>query len=494
MGGKRVPFSEEAEQSVIGSILIDNDVFGVVSGIITMEDFYLEHFRSTFRAMSELHTAGKEIDVITLQAQLKADGAKKEVSDLIFIKNVLQNTPTSANARSYASIIRELSVKRRMIEAAGAISEMCYAEESAPLEEIMDNAEKRIFEITHDVSSAAGFTPIHNIVIDAMSRIDKISRGESFGIPSGFADIDTRLGGGLMPSDLILVAARPSMGKTAFALNISHHLAVKNDRSVLIFSLEMSKEQLINRFFAMESSVRSQSIRTANMNDHEWEKLSNAARELSESKLIIDDTAGLSVMQMRSRARRYISEYPVSLIVIDYLQLLSGKGENRTQEISKVSRDLKAMAKELDVPVIALSQLSRAVEQRPDHRPMLSDLRDSGEIEQNADVVMFIYRDEYYHKDSEDVGIAEINIAKQRNGPVGCVKLAWIGERTMFADLEVDPDERKIKVTRENIQAARKAGEISRRYRSRKGNANEKEREQDEGFVKADKDEQMVFG
>ena len=347
--------------------------------------------------------------------------------------------PTSANVKYYAQIVYEKSMLRRLIKLNEEIANICYVG-AEPMEEILETTEKRIFELLRN-RNTGDYVPIKEIVLNALDRIEKASKskGTVTGIPTGFLDLDYKLSG-LQPSDLVLVAARPSMGKTAFVLNIAQHVAFKTNRSVAVFSLEMSKEQLVNRLFSLESQVDSQSLRTGNLKDSDWEKLIESAGIIGKSKLIIDDTPGISVTELRSKCRKYKLEYDLELIIIDYLQLMSGsigkRSDSRQQEISEISRSLKAIARELNVPVIALSQLSRAVEQRPDHRPMLSDLRESGAIEQDADVVMFIYRDDYYNKDTDTPNQAEIIIAKQRNGPIGTINLAWLPDYTKFANLK----------------------------------------------------------
>ena len=347
--------------------------------------------------------------------------------------------PTYRNIQYYAKIVRDKAVLRELIHTNEGIENLCYADH-APVEEILDHAEKDLFRLLNTRRSD-DYMPIREIVMNSLKHIQKVSMSKSMvtGLATGFTDLD-RNTAGLQPSDLVLIAARPSMGKTAFMLNIAEHVALRDDQCVALFSLEMSREQIVNRMFALESRVDSQHIRTGKLSDSEWEQLIEGASEIGKSKMIIDDTPGISVGELRSKCRKYKLEHDLKLVVIDYLQLMSGSGrgtDSRQQEISDISRSLKALARELEVPVVALSQLSRAVEQRQDHRPMLSDLRESGAIEQDADVVMFIYRDDYYNKDSEERGKAEIIIAKQRNGPVGTVKLAWLPQYTRFANLEM---------------------------------------------------------
>jgi replicative DNA helicase len=435
---KRVlPHSTEAEQSVIGAMLMSRDEISRVSEVITGEDFYAKQYGILFDAMVELNDEGKPVDLIILQERLKEKGAPAEIYNLEFIKDAMSMVQTSVNAKRYAEIVAEKATLRKLIRANEEIANKCYAQNDT-LESILENSEKSIFDIVQKRNNN-DFVPIRQVVMNAMNMIEEASKqkGAVTGIATGFIDLDFKTAG-FQPSDLILVAARPSMGKTAFVLNIAQHVAFHDNKSVAIFSLEMSKEQLVNRLLSLESKVNSQAIRTGNMKDDEWERLIESADIIGRSKLIIDDTPGISIGELRSKCRRYKIEYDLQMIIIDYLQLMSGSGksESRQQEISDISRSLKALARELHVPVIALSQLSRAVEQRPDHRPMLSDLRESGAIEQDADVVMFIYRDDYYNKDTELKNVAEIIIAKQRNGAIGTINLAWLPDYTQFANLQ----------------------------------------------------------
>ena len=375
---------------------------------------------------------------IEAEERLREKEVPAEIASLEFVRDLVTAVPTSANIKYYAQIVADKSMMRRLIKLNEEIENVCYAGKE-PLEAVLEKTEKSVFELLQR-RNTGDYVPIRQVVLNALERIEKASKnkGTVTGIPTGFIDLDYKLSG-LQPSDLILVAARPSMGKTAFVLNIAQYVAFKKKKSVAIFSLEMSKEQLVNRLFSLESQVDAQALRTGNMKDSDWEKLIEGAGIIGQSQLIIDDTPGISVSELRSKCRKYKLENDLDLIIIDYLQLMTGSigrsSESRQQEISEISRSLKGLARELNVPVIALSQLSRAVEGRPDKRPMLSDLRESGAIEQDADVVMFIYRDEYYNKDSEYKKQAEIIIAKQRNGPVGTVHLAWLGEYTKFANL-----------------------------------------------------------
>ncbi|MBE5905994.1 MAG: replicative DNA helicase [Lachnospiraceae bacterium] len=436
---KRVmPHNQEAEESVIGSMLMDKDAITAASDIVIADDFYSQQLGLMYETMVELYNEGQPVDPVTTVARLKEKGAPEHITSTEYIMQIINAVPTSANVRYYATIVAELSIERKLIRVTEGIANRCYQGEE-PLDDILASTEKDIFNLLQ--SRATGeFVPVKQVVMNVLKKVEKASQntGTVTGIATGFIDLDYRTSG-LQPSDLVLLAARPSMGKTAFVLNVAQHIAVKEKKTTAIFSLEMSKEQLMNRFLSAESRVDAQTLRNGNLNAEEWERLVEGAGVLGESRLIIDDTPGITVTELRSKCRKYKLEYDLSIVIIDYLQLMSGSGksESRQQEISDISRSLKALARELQVPVVALSQLSRAVEQRPDHRPMLSDLRESGAIEQDADVVMFLYRDEYYNKDTPDKGMAEVIIAKQRNGPTGTIHLAWIGEHTRFANLEM---------------------------------------------------------
>ncbi|MCL2252899.1 MAG: replicative DNA helicase [Lachnospiraceae bacterium] len=436
---KRIlPHSIEAEQSVIGSMIMDREAIIIAAEIITGEDFYSRQYAVVFEAMVELNDEGKPVDMITLQNRLKEKDVPPEVESLEFIRDLMTAALTSANIKYYAGIVSEKATLRKLIRLNEEIAGTCYAGKES-LDFILEDTEKRIFDLIQK-NNTGEFVPIRQIVINALDKIELAAKnkGNVTGIATGFADLDYRTAG-LQPSDFVLLAARPSMGKTALALNIAQHVAFKLNHCVAIFSLEMSKEQLVNRLFSMESRVDSQNLRTGKLSDTDWERLIESAGMIGKSNLIIDDTPGISIPELRSKCRKYKLEYGLKMIIIDYLQLMSASSgrnsDSRQQEISDISRSLKAIARELNVPVVALSQLSRAVEQRPDHRPMLSDLRDSGAIEQDADVVMFIYRDEYYNKETEKKGITEVIIAKQRNGPIGTVELVFLPEYTRFANL-----------------------------------------------------------
>lgn len=431
------PHNGEAEKSVIGSMLLDKDAITTASEIITGEDFYQHQYEVLFTAMRELFNEGKPVDLITLQDKLKEKELPPELSSLEFIGELIRSVPTSTNVRYYANIVKEKAILRRLIKVTEGITNQCYLDKEK-LENILEDTEKQVFDIIQN-RSLGDFVSIKDIVIKSLESIESAAKnkGSVTGVATGFYDLDYKTAG-MQPSDLILVAARPSMGKTAFVLNIAEHVVLKSKTPTAIFSLEMSKDQLVKRILSMNSKVDSQAIRSGELQDADWIKLAESARLIGNSNLIIDDTPGISISELRSKCRKFKLEHNLGLVIIDYLQLMSAgrKSESRQQEISEISRSLKVLAREISAPVVALSQLSRAVEQRPDKRPMLSDLRESGAIEQDADVVMFIYRDDYYNHDSEDAGVAEIIIGKQRNGPTGTVKLAWQSKYTKFANLE----------------------------------------------------------
>lgn len=435
---KRIlPHSIEAEQSVIGSMIMDRDAIVTASEMLNDDDFYQKQNGILFNAMIELNNEGKPTDLITLQDKLREKDVPPELCSIDFFRELIAAVPTSANIKYYADIVKEKAILRRLIKVTEGITNECYMSQE-PVETILEETEKTIFDIVQNRGST-DYVPIQDVVIQAIEGIEAASKtkGTVTGVSTGFYDLDYKTAG-LQPSDLILVAARPSMGKTAFVLNIAEYVAVKSHVTTAIFSLEMSKDQLVKRILAMNSKVDSQAIRSGELQDEDWVKLVESANNIGNSNLIIDDTPGISIAELRSKCRKFKLEQDLGLVIIDYLQLMSGSGksESRQQEVSEISRSLKALAREIHAPVIALSQLSRAVEQRPDKRPMLSDLRESGAIEQDADVIMFIYRDDYYNKDSEDAGVSEIIIGKQRNGPTGTVKLAWLSQFTKFANLE----------------------------------------------------------
>ena len=417
---------------------MDRDAITTASEIICGDDFYQTAYGVIFDSVVELFNEGKPVDLITLQNRLKEKDVPEEISSLEFVRDLLAAVPTSANVKYYAEIVAEKSTLRKMIKMNEEIANACYLAKE-PVEAIMERTEKKVFELVQNRNNG-DFVPIKQVVLNALEKIEKSSKskGTVTGIPTGFIDLDYKTSG-LQPSDLILIAARPSMGKTAFVLNLAQYMCVRNHVPTAIFSLEMSKDQLVNRILSMESKVDSQSMRTGTLQPADWEKLIESAGVISTAPLIIDDTPGISITELRSKCRKYKLENDLGLVIIDYLQLMTGgskKQESRQQEISEISRSLKALAREINAPVIALSQLSRACETRPDHRPMLSDLRESGAIEQDADVVMFLYRDDYYNKDTDKKNISEVIIAKQRNGPIGTVELVWLPNYTKFANKE----------------------------------------------------------
>ena len=434
---KRVlPHSLEAEQSVIGSMLMDREAIITASEIVTADDFYQHQYGVMYESMVELFNEGKPVDLVTLQNRLKEKDVPPEVSSLEFVRDIITTVPTSANVKYYATIVKEKAVLRRLIRVNEEIANDCYLGRD-PLETILADTEKKIFDLLQSRSSG-DFVPIRQVALNVLENIEKASKTKETvtGVPTGFIDLDYKTSG-FQPSDFILIAARPSMGKTAFVLNVVDHVAVKKGIPCMVFSLEMSKEQLVNRMLSMESNVDSQKLRTGTLTDSDWDAVVEGVGIIGGSKLIIDDTPGISISELRSKYRKMKLEHGLGMVIIDYLQLMTGSGkssDNRQQEISEISRSLKALAREMQAPVVALSQLSRACETRTDHRPMLSDLRESGAIEQDADVVMFLYRDDYYNKDSEMKDMAEVIIAKQRNGPIGTVNLVWMPQYTKFAN------------------------------------------------------------
>ncbi len=438
---RMMPHSQEAERSVIGSMIMDREAILVASEIITGEDFYQRQYGVIFEAMVELFNRNEPVDLVTLQNHLRAKEVPEEISSMEFMRDILDSDFRSTNIKKYANIVAEKSTLRRLIRANDEISNLCYGGVES-LDEVLEQTEKKIFDLVQRRNSGE-FVPIKQVVLNTIQKIETASRtkGNVTGVATGFKDLDYQTSG-FQPSDLILIAARPSMGKTAFVLNIAQYMAFRHDVTVAIFSLEMSKEQLVNRLLSMESGVDAQKLRNGNLTDNDWERLVEGAEGVANSNLIIDDTPGITLAELRSKCRKYKLEHRLGIVMIDYLQLMTGSGrssDSRQQEISDISRGLKGLARELNVPVIALSQLSRAVEQRPDHRPILSDLRDSGAIEQDADMVMFLYRDSYYNKDSEMKNLAEVIVAKQRNGPIGTINLLWMPEYTAFKNYNPRP-------------------------------------------------------
>lgn len=431
------PHNMEAEQSALGCMLLDKESVAAATDFLKGEDFYADSHKEIFDAMVDIYDRGDPIDLVTVTEQLRQRGTLEAVGGVAYISDLSMAVPSTANVRYYVSIVEEKSILRRLISACNEVIRQSY-EAKEEIDLIIDHAEKSIFQVTQR-NTVSDFEPIKTILLDTYARIEELSKnkGQIVGVPTGFDDFDQKTSG-LHPSDFILIAARPSMGKTSFVLNIAQYAALHADVPVAIFSLEMAKDQLVQRMLSSESNVELQKIRTGELSEDEWIKLVEAAGPLSQAPIYIDDTPGITVMEMRSKARRLKIEKGLGMIVIDYLQLMSGRGkiESRQQEISEISRSLKALARELSVPVVTLSQLSRAPEARSDHRPMLSDLRESGAIEQDADVVAFLYRDEYYNPDTEKKNIAEVIISKQRNGPTGTVELVWLGQYTKFANYE----------------------------------------------------------
>ncbi len=436
---RMMPHSIEAEQSVIGALFMDNEAMSVVDTLITGEDFYQRQYGIIYEAMHELVEEGRPIDTLTLSDKLQQKDVAPEISSMTYLGEMIANVPITQNAKYYAEIVREKAILRRLIRASEDAANKCYAGKDT-LDNIMAETETEIFNVLNQ-RRTTDYEPIKDITRDALRRIHEAaqSRNPITGIPTGFKDLDLKLAG-LQRTDLILIAARPSVGKTAFALNLAQNAAVRNDYTTAIFSLEMSKGQLVNRLLSMEGRIDANNLRTGTLNDEDWDKLADAGRAIAQSKLILDDTPGISVNELRTKCRKYKLEHNLKLVIIDYLQLMSGnsnrRSENRQQEVSDISRALKALARELECPVIALSQLSRAVETRPDHHPMLSDLRESGAIEQDADVVMFLYNEDKYKPEEPPKNIMEIMIAKQRNGPTGSVYLAWQPNFARFANSE----------------------------------------------------------
>ena len=429
------PHSVESEQSILGSILLDKDAIITVSETIRPSDFYKEAHKIIYECMLKLSNKNEPIDLITLTEELKKQGHLDDVGGISYITSLSTIVPTTSNVKYYADIVKEKSVLRQLIKASNDIINLGY-ENSVKVEEVLERAEKRIFDISQEKASD-DFKSINEVLVDAYDMIEKLytNKSDVTGITTGFKDLNKNING-LQRTDLILIAARPAMGKTAFSLNLVQNAALKGDASVAVFSLEMSKDQLVQRMLAAQSHVELKKIKTGTLDENDWPRIIDAMAVLSNASIHIDDTPGIKISELRSKCRKLKIEKGLDLILIDYLQLMEGEGNNesRQQEIAKISRSLKIIAKELNCPVVALSQLSRAPEQRADHRPMLSDLRESGSIEQDADIVMFLYRDEYYHPDSESKNIGEVLIAKNRHGETGSVELVWLGEVQKFAD------------------------------------------------------------
>ncbi len=436
--GKVPPHDIEAEQAILGCMLTDRD--SVISAIEVLKEdaFYREDNRAIYSAILGLYAKSEPIDIITVKAELVENGNFERVGGLEYLASLPERVPTTANVEKYIKIVDEKAMLRNLINMSNELVALGY-DETEEVDRIMDMAEKKVFELSQK-KNAKGYTAIKDVLVESFAKLEELynQKGKISGIPTGFADLDYRTSG-LHNSDLIIVAARPAMGKSAFAINIATNIAVQSGKAVALFNLEMSKEQVGNRILCSEAMVDSNKIRTGQVEDEDWVKLASTLGRLSEAPIYIDDTAGISIMEIRAKCRKLKLEKDIGLVVIDYLQLIQGSGKknsSREQEISEISRSLKILAKELDIPVIALSQLSRGVEKRDDKRPMLSDLRESGAIEQDADIVIFLYRDDYYNEDSPKKNVAEIILAKHRGGSTGTVDLAWLPSYTKFANLE----------------------------------------------------------
>ena len=436
--GKVPPHDVEAEQAVLGSMLTDKDAVISAIEVLKEEDFYRTDNRAIYEAILNLYNRAEPVDIITVKAELESLGKFEQVGGLEYLASLPDKVPTTANATKYIKIVEEKSTLRNLIKTANEIIELGY-DPTEDVSDIMEGAEKKIFNIMQNKDKKS-YSAIKDVLVDSFTQLEELYNRKQHitGVPSGFTELDYKTAG-FHGSDLVLIAARPAMGKTAFALNIATNAAVRANVPVAIFSLEMSKEQLVNRILCSEAMVDSNKVRTGKLEEEDWTKLAGSIGPLSEAEIYIDDTPGISITEIRAKCRKLKLEKNIGMVVIDYLQLVQGSNKrngSREQEISEISRSLKILAKEIGVPVIALSQLSRAAEQRPDHRPMLSDLRESGAIEQDADIVMFLYRDDYYNKDSEKKDIAEVIIAKHRGGSTGTVELLWLGSYTKFVNLE----------------------------------------------------------
>lgn len=432
-----------AEQAVLGSMLVDKDAVIAAVEILVPDDFYREDNKEIYAAMMELYGLGKHIDMITIIDQLKLRGTLEKVGDTTYIATLIDNVPTTSNIDSYVKIVEEKSVLRKLIKVANDILKMGYAQ-SEEVDTIIEQTEKRVFDVLQD-RNTRGYSSLKEVLVTAFDTIEKMYQNQNkvSGLESGFIDLDQKISG-LNPSALIIIAARPAMGKSAFVLNMAQFVAMHDKTPVMIFSLEMSKEEIANRMLASESEVDSMKIKNGNdLTSEDWLKLGQASGRLSDIPIYIDDTPGLSSAELRAKCRKAKLEKNIGLVIIDYLQLMESKTKSpsRQQEISEISRSLKILAKELQIPVIALSQLSRATESRTDHKPMLSDLRESGAIEQDADIVMFLHREDYYNPETEKKNIAEVIIAKNRSGQTGSVELAWLGQYTKFANLYRGPEQ-----------------------------------------------------
>jgi replicative DNA helicase len=438
------PYSIQAEQSVLGGLMLDNETWDSVADRLDEEDFYRHDHRLIFRAIRILAEKQSPFDVITLSEVLQKDNKLDEAGGLAYLGLMAKDTPSAANITAYADIVRERSVLRQLIHVGAEIADSGYHPQGRELGQLVEAAEQKVFQIADQRrKSGSGFTPIRTVLAGAVDRIEELfhKEGHITGVSTGFSDFDD-MTSGMQPSDLVIIAGRPSMGKTTYAMNIAEHVAIKEKVPVAVFSMEMPKEQLAMRMMSSLGRIDQHRVRTGKLEEDEWPRMISAISILGETQLFIDDTAALSPTEVRARCRRLAREHgQLGLVVLDYLQLMqcSGSSENRVAEISEISRSLKALAKELNVPVIALSQLNRNLEQRPNKRPVPSDLRESGSIEQDADLIVFIYRDEVYNPDSADKGTAEIIIAKQRNGPIGTVRLTFLGQYTRFENFISDP-------------------------------------------------------
>ena len=434
--GKIPPHDEEAEQAVIGSMMTDKDAVIAAIEVLKPEDFYRDDNKTIYGAITNLYAKAEPIDIITLKDELISLGKLEPIGGLEYLVSLPEKVPTTANVEKYIKIVEEKSILRSLIKTANELIEIGY-DQNQEVEILMDNAEKKIFDLMQR-KSQKGYTSIRDILVDSFTELEELYNKKQHitGVASGFIDLDNKTAG-FHNSDLVLIAARPAMGKTAFVLNVATYAAVSANIPVVIFSLEMSKEQCANRILCAQAMVESEKVSKGDISDDDWSKLAVASGELSESAgIFIDDSAGINISEIRAKCRKLKLEKNIGLVVIDYLQLIQGSGntKSREQEIAEISRSLKILAKEINVPVIALSQLSRAPEARPDHRPMLQDLRESGSIEQDADIVMFLYRDDYYNQESEQKNIAEVIIAKHRAGPTGTVELLWMPSYTKFAN------------------------------------------------------------
>lgn len=434
--GRRPPQSIDSEKSVIGSMLIDNDIIPNVLGALKDDDFYVKDHRDIYEAINELFDNGDPVDVITVSEKLTAKGVIDKIGGLPYIISLADFVSTSANTKYFVDIIKEKSILRKLIKASGEIAESSF-DPAADVTDVLSEAEDKIFNISQNRTSK-DFTPIKDVLGNVFDNLEVLykSDGSITGVPTGFIDLDDMLSG-FQKSDLILVAARPGMGKTSFMLNIAQHAAMHDNIPVAFFGLEMSNEQLVTRVLSSDALVDSKKLRTGRLEDDDWVRLADSLGRLASAPIYLDDTTDITVTEIKSKCKKLKMEKGLGMIMIDYLQLMQGRSraENRQQEISEISRSLKVLAKELQVPVITGSQLSRAPQQRPDHRPILSDLRESGAIEQDADIVMFLYRDDYYNEDSEEKNVAEVIIAKHRNGSTGTIKLVWNPEFTMFRNM-----------------------------------------------------------